>query len=1434
MLATALLTLLLVIGLNPALAQDQADLAPEPPAATVFFEAFDNTSAFTTSTPFFSDASGDYFGLAGTSPDWGGDPAPSALKTYFNVAGNYLSGMDLDGEGAALPITLNWTGIHIATVTYPEFSGLFGEVFDSPGDIDGGDYIRLYYQVDGGGYQNLLWFSGADFSSSGGPFNGIFRQDTNFDGVGDGMALTDTLNPFSAALPAGTTLDLRMEISVDSGDEDFAVDSFEVRDDATGPSLVALTPPDDATDVRTDQTLTLTFNEPLQFTTDTTKRLQLFSNSLGSIESFYPTDPADPISIVNGNTVVVNPTNPLPPGENFYVLIDNDMILDMAGNGYAGIASNSTWNFDSITPAAAVNAPYLQDFEATCPPANWQIFSDDSDTSNTWACVDASGDTVLDANGFGNSDPADEWLISPEIDFSSLAAPTATFETWTRFADGGIAGEELDFLYSTDYDGAGGISSATWTELGYTPSPEDSQVWTPSGAIDLSAIGATSAYFAFRYQASGTGGGSTAWWRMDDFSIDEPPPPDVLINELGISDTGTPDAEFFELFGAAGTSLDNTYLIGIHALDSGGDTNRTGKVQFVLDLSANVIQADGFFVGSTPEANTEYSITGDYAFADNTLINDSTTYALVYNPAGILLAAGDDLDTNDDGTLDVTPWTDVVDTVAVTEAIGSEIFYLGGSIIGPDGSFMPPGVYRCPDGGTFDPGNMLNFNPENGTPDSTNAPLCTIALTSISAVQGGPTTYGANNFNNIEDESPLIGSSVTVQGVVVGDFQEAGEFSGFFIQEETTDEDGNAATSEGVFVFCDTTCADVSIGNVVTVTGAVDEYFNHTQIDNDNSDLAVIIDDAGNNLNLVTAATVSFPLTPPATATDPFPQEAYEGMLVNISSTMRVTEYFEYGRYTQTRVWSDGTTADRPYQFTQTNAPDASGFTAAELAFRANSVFLDDGSADQNTATKPYPENFLNGSTVNSANGFRGGDSVTDIYGVMNYARSSGSGGDADWRIHVYDPSASTPIARADGSAAAVPTFTQDNPRPGTNPPTNVAGTFKVGSTNVLNYFTDIDDGTCGLSSCRGADDLSEFQRQHDKITQMICEMDSDVIGLVEIQNDATDDALNILVNGGTVTDENAASNITVDGLNTICPTASGWDYIPTGAVGTDAIRTAFIYDTTTTMQAAGTTAEVLDDTVANNLGFSSYLPLFNGSSTNRAALAVTFEEIATGAQLTIANNHFKSKGGSGSGGNADAGDGQGNWNERRTQAAEVLRTWLAGNPTGTSDSDVLIIGDLNAYGQEDPIIELTSNGYTDLAISNLGLTAYSYVFDGRWGTLDYALANTALNSQVAGIAEWHINADEPTALSYDETFDPSYWYENNFYRASDHDPVIVGLNLSYTNSDYDFNSDGIITPTDVIYVVNRLGTNDLTADVDSDGDVDSDDVNFMYGLLGS
>jgi predicted extracellular nuclease len=295
-----------------------------------------------------------------------------------------------------------------------------------------------------------------------------------------------------------------------------------------------------------------------------------------------------------------------------------------------------------------------------------------------------------------------------------------------------------------------------------------------------------------------------------------------------------------------------------------------------------------------------------------------------------------------------------------------------------------------------------------------------------------------------------------------------------------------------------------------------------------------------------------------------------------------------------------------------------------------------------------------------------------------------------------------------------------------------------------------------GNLDCRGANSASEFTRQRDKIINALLEIDADIVGLIEIENHATDAALNDLISG----------------LNALAG-AGTYAKINTGAIGSDAIKVALIYKPAA-VTPAGAHA-ILDDTVD---------PTFRDNY-NRPALAQTFTENNGGAKLTVVVNHFKSKGSDCNAiGDPDTGDGQGNCNLTRVAAATALSNWLETDPTSSGSENYLILGDLNSYAMEDPIVTLETAGYTDLLEALMGANAYSYVFEGQSGYLDIALASTGLLAKVSIITAWHINADEPHALDYNEEFKTpgqvTSFYNDNANRSSDHDPIIVTLRLQY------------------------------------------------------
>jgi len=331
-----------------------------------------------------------------------------------------------------------------------------------------------------------------------------------------------------------------------------------------------------------------------------------------------------------------------------------------------------------------------------------------------------------------------------------------------------------------------------------------------------------------------------------------------------------------------------------------------------------------------------------------------------------------------------------------------------------------------------------------------------------------------------------------------------------------------------------------------------------------------------------------------------------------------------------------------------------------------------------------------------------------------------------------------------------------------------------VAAMNTLNYFTTLDyptgdplDNKCGPAQnleCRGADadQPDEFTRQRTKLLAALVGLDADVIGLNELENTTGVEPLADIVAG-----------------------LPGYAYIDTGTIGTDAIKVGLIYRTDEVMP-VGSHA-ILDSTVD---------PRFIDTK-SRPVLAQTFEDLATGSRFTVAVNHLKSKGSDCLDvGDPDVGDGQGNCNLTRKAAAQALVDWLATDPTGSGDPDFLIIGDLNSYAKEDPIDAIlagpddmpgTDDDYTNLVEEHIGPYAYSYVFDGQFGYLDHALSSAPLTSQVTGVAEWHINADEPDILDYDTSFKPpaqDALYEPDAFRSSDHDPILVGLSLATTFDD--------------------------------------------------
>lgn len=618
------------------------------------------------------------------------------------------------------------------------------------------------------------------------------------------------------------------------------------------------------------------------------------------------------------------------------------------------------------------------------------------------------------------------------------------------------------------------------------------------------------------------------------------------------------------------------------------------------------------------------------------------------------------------------------------------------------------------------------------------------AITKISEVQGAGAT------------SALVGQTVTVEAIVVGDFQNGDadgkrNLNGFYLQEEAGDMDADAATSEGLFVFLGSLAGlpDVNIGDRVTVTGTVGEFGGSTQITATNvslmqADAVADINDMAVEIDLLSTTATQRPSTVANSSTSFVPDlEAYEGMLVTFPDTLTVTEQFNLDRFVEVRL----TAGDRPMTYTHANEPDIAGSIANLQDIAARSIVYDDGFNAENT---PIGNLDGFGPVYNTGNAPRMGDTATDVAGVLDFAFNA-------FRVRSIEDGANV--------------FEDTNPRP--PEPAEVGGTLKVGSFNVLNYFATLDDGdttAIGMEP-RGANDTAEFDRQTEKLITALSALDADILGLVEIENDFLPGAQG-----------NAIEHL-VEQLNVELG-AGTYAWVNPGAqfVGGDAIAVGFIYKPDVVRVSFDSSIEILDDTdlPADFVSQSTVGGIFNGVNTSRAALAVTFEEIASGGEFTAVVNHLKSKSGAGTGADADQLDGQGAWQQQRELAAEALTTWIATDPTGSNDDDFLVLGDLNAYFQEDTIDIFKSAGFENLQETLLS-DAYSFVFDGQAGALDYILANSSLTGQVTGITEWHINADEADALDYNLDFGRAAAIFDGTVpvRVSDHDPLLIGLDLT-------------------------------------------------------
>ena len=520
-------------------------------------------------------------------------------------------------------------------------------------------------------------------------------------------------------------------------------------------------------------------------------------------------------------------------------------------------------------------------------------------------------------------------------------------------------------------------------------------------------------------------------------------PNDPVINEFVANHTGSDTQAFVEVLGDASTDY-SAYTV----LEIEGEGSTAGTIDAVLPVGTT--NGSGYWIddedmenGRSPFCSSRTSPGARAPISTPTTTAHSTR----------LRGPGS-------STTLPPPTADWLDITYSTTVLGP--FFDGNP-------FGAGGASRIPDGTDTDttadwmrndfdgfglpgfPGSPAIGEAEN-TPDAVNV-LITVETDPI-GVCNDPATF-IHDIQGPGLASPDVGNVREIEGIVTGDFQAGNQLSGFFMQEETADYDGDVTTSEGIFVFNAGTGDPVGVGDTVRVRGSVTEFFGLTEINN-----VASVDECP-----PTGTTSPSSWTLPVS--DVLDWEWVEGMEVSITQTLYASGNFTQARFGEVDLSIDGA-LDNP---TNVVAPGAPAIALQDLNDRSR-IQLDDGSTVQNPLPlPPY---------LNVDNTLRTGDTLPGIRGNVNYSFNS-------YQIE--------PTAAVD--------FTRVNDRPATP---DVGGSMTVAAYNVLNYFTTIDGngnicGPDGDQGCRGADSQFELDRQRAKIVSALAELDADVVGLIEIEN---------------------------------------------------------------------------------------------------------------------------------------------------------------------------------------------------------------------------------------------------------------------------------------------------------------------------------------------
>jgi Secretion system C-terminal sorting domain len=327
--------------------------------APIYVLDFETAAGYTTSITELSDNSADYF----TRTD--GSNIGSWIE-FTNLQGSWFFGaMDIDGDQPTLPVELNIDDIDITGITSLGFSIMLAEDDDGTNqDWDDADYVHIQYSIDNNVvFSNLLWISGIDGANT---TNNEPSMDADFDGFGDGVLfVTSDFKDFSSAITGtGSTLDIKIIISLDSGDEDIAIDDIKILDlSADVEPIGVVDPANNEIDVVITTSPTITFTEKIYTSGGT---VEIVDGDLPTLITFKVGDAlgADvPATMTYNNTnftVTIDPTSDLDGTQDYYLAYDAVYGSTNSKNFGANVTFTSEILIATIQEAYSINDTVIE------------------------------------------------------------------------------------------------------------------------------------------------------------------------------------------------------------------------------------------------------------------------------------------------------------------------------------------------------------------------------------------------------------------------------------------------------------------------------------------------------------------------------------------------------------------------------------------------------------------------------------------------------------------------------------------------------------------------------------------------------------------------------------------------------------------------------------------------------------------------------------------------------------------------------------------------------------------------------------------------------------------------------------------------------------------------------------------------------------------